>query len=88
MKTSRSRLGNAECLLEVFVQGIKKAITESPKEEEDGDEADGQKGFSKGELGGLCDLVIAHSQGALLPPLSGEHGASVCLSLLSGLFVL
>lgn len=74
LKTSRSRLCNVECLLEVLVQGVEQAIAEAPEEEEDGDKAEGKEGFSEGELGCLCDLVIAHSQGAPLPPLSREHG--------------
>ena len=65
----------------MLVQGIKQAIAETPEEEEDGDEADGNKGFSEGEFGCLCDLVIAHSQGALLPPLSRKHDVRVSVSL-------
>lgn len=58
LQTCRTSLGDAENTLEVAVQGVEKAVTETPEEEEDGDEADGHDRLSQGQLGGASALVV------------------------------
>ena len=46
LKTSRPRTIDIENLLEMLVQGVEKAITETPEKEEDGHKSDRPDGFS------------------------------------------
>lgn len=39
----------------MFVQDIEKTVGESPEEEEDGDEANGDDGLASGDLGSASD---------------------------------
>ncbi|KAI6764717.1 hypothetical protein HG531_012604 [Fusarium graminearum] len=54
----RSSTINIEDLLEMLVQRIEKAITETPKEEEDRDESNGPDGFSQGEFSCFGNFAI------------------------------
>lgn len=58
LKTCRSSTINIEDLLEMLVQRIEKAITETPKEEEDRDESNGPDGFSQGEFSCFGNFAI------------------------------
>ncbi len=59
----------------MLVEGVQQAVREAPEEEEDGDEANGVEGVSKGQLGGFRRPVVANSEGTLPEESLDAHAA-------------
>lgn len=56
----------------MLVQGVEQAVTETPEEEEDGDEDDGEERLTKGQFGSLCAARVIGLEGAPLEEASSH----------------
>ena len=89
LETGGAGLANVEDVLEVLIEGVEKAVTESPEEEQGGDEGNGPNGLADGQFGGpgeagigdlerpvLEELLDAHDEGWRRARGNGERGLS------------
>lgn len=63
----------------MFVQNIEKTVCETPEEEEDGDQADGDDGLASGDLRGASDPLVVDTFPVLFAQIESLNGRRTTL---------